>query len=371
MNATYTTAACLGIVSYVSWRNYLLKCFVKWTENLGEKGFVIIPGQGHEEKKSNWNHNKNIYETIWKDRFGCLDNICMTKQDEMNATITVEHLESFPKRKKLHLISQNWRVQGIAITLLDPNFLHFDFGEQTHWIIQLLINPLRLILPRGICNYILGERLSLQGPDEAWRIMNFAKSHLDVGVPKNQFCLHVDAGYRNRWDSDSIPQPKNFPQEHNFSFDEMVMIMQLFQFMILFYCETPGRLTKERGCTGIIEGSHKMLIEQIHKVKQIPDLKCFVQDWLPNVKCLITQPEIGANEQLLIMGMIAHVSMNAVELMGDSDDIDSPRMIHNCKIFARGMFDPEDKTYDISKIKIFMSKISKDSVFYKLHVKER
>ena len=278
--------------------------------------------------------------------------------------------------------SSNYLAQAVLCYFVDPDMQLIHFGEQTHWKLKLLIDPMwaltSLLSPTESMIVKPKEMYTFEGDDQAWHITTLPNKHGEAGkaVPWNS---HFDAGPGNlfhRGLPPSMPTVRSpISSSPSLSHRERAMLsVAVHQLAILFYCETPGALTADRGATGFYPKSHLVVHEGLSKLLEGADRgdgsgrpallwgavgfalrevfrspyalasdakrsssghgKIQTSKVLPGE---LVQPELGEDETLLALGTCVHTGMFATQWMPENN----PRVIQNLKVRAnRGMLAP-------------------------------
>lgn len=349
----------LPLAGLAYWRNHEKKRLNRKAWELVKQGYVIIDCVDARAKAGAWDRLSDALERKWTDNS---PHFALEKQEtwpqpedgrSSNDTLK-EKIEGLPR-----LFTDNYEAQAILCALYDSRFRRFDFGNQTHRKLKLLMSPLWFLLPKHFGSEMRGN---LFGCDQSWHIVNWPnRSGKQAGRPI-PFNAHFDGGHNNAYTQLGIPcSGADFRKLG--SMDEIMLSMPIWQTAILFYCDTPGTLGAREGATGFYSLSHFVVAEAIRwtllrgNALSTIDFRQALKKWGAHSIERLVQPHLPEGKGILAIGTLAHTRMWCTEPMSAQ----RPRVIQNCKVHA-------DYKYltKFEERKTFISHIPRESLLARL-----
>ena len=219
------------------------------------------------------------------------------------------------------LVDSSYEAQLVLALVLDPSCRTVHFGRQTHFFLKWRIRPLWALLGQA---FAPKEALQLEGDAQSWHIVVFP-SPGSGPVPNG---VHIDSGLAEKsYEYLGLPVVSG----ESATSTEALMVTLLQQLCVIFYCETPGRLTAAAGATGVLEGAHLALLEALRGMaeplpwrRHAAALKRFGQGRV------VRQLELDEGHCALVCGLLPHTAMLASTLVEGRD----VRVMQNLKVAA-------------------------------------
>jgi hypothetical protein len=330
-------------------------------DELMKYGMVHVNCTSREDKRRHWPKLLEALVEVWRKEvpgFEMTDHSTWPR-GYCKGTALTEKVEG-----ALRLVTDNYDVQSIACALFDPELQRFHFGAQSHWKLRLLVN-----LRWALCPWVEACKdttCSLHGCDEAWHLTSWPTA-TGASVKRK---THIDGGQNNIFVRNGVPCKAD--DMHRFAEPDMrLLYMNMFQSLILFYCDTPGDLAAPQGATAVHPLSHVIVMGALSKLARegrtsmniLEGMKMWgkrVQHNKENGGPGMLRPSYLETEGILLLGSLAHTTAPALEPMYGG----MPRVIQNCKIHAAFDYFPNKNQPDLQEH--FLSLIAPSSMLARM-----
>lgn len=347
MTAAKTSLALLALTAashtlYTFWRKEELASIRKDALTLLRDGILTLPSPvTPSTKKAAWSSTlKPHMVTHWQTQSpGCSPTDPTSWPQPLNGKTHSLSSHNCTLPNLPLLISDNPRVQCILAYLLDPTMESVHFGNQTHFLLRLLLHPLALLIPLDLLFRFKFTRpryppTKLRGHDQSWHLVNLPNSNGTPGTPI-PLATHIDSGERGVYQGQGLLLHQSVPS----STEERLLLSLLHQLAILFHCETPGDLGKEEGVTAFYPHSHLALLKGVRDLAACTSSPTplpwsahatAIRAWGEGVDAQgwRQQSPMASTQCVLVMGWLAHTTMWAETTM-EGGEI---RVIQNCKV---------------------------------------
>jgi hypothetical protein len=383
------TMICAAWGFYFVYRELEIRRISRLARKFAINGYVCIKGITPERKRRVWHkYLSHALFSFWRERHpGMATDDPDTWPCPSNGKAYEDNMTQRIEQTPL-IYSENYEAQAILCCFLSPRLRHVSFGLQTHWKLKLLLSPLWAIgLFNDPCSY---GSLVLHGDDQAWHIVNWPAPHFNASQPVPEGG-HIDSGPDAVFARFGMPPQLALDVSANIGNDLRVhgpdiitniamLSLLLHQTSVLYYCETPGQLSAREGMTGLVRGSHIILLECIRRKIQtaietahtecmnaaktpvVPydmrpmspmtdgsqhdasrkasdGIRMALKRWTSSAGALsrLIQPTAAEGEAVLCMGFTVHTAMRPVTPMYSADDapLPMPRVIQNAKAFLQ------------------------------------
>lgn len=397
------SGAGIAVYGYDDWREKEMVKLKLFCEELQEQGYLKLPSSvSARDKRISWeNILRRKMLKLFSEKYSEFDLVKQIWPEPMSGknyqfTLRDNHVGGMP-----HIFRNNYLVQAILCYFCSPDLQLVHYGDQTCIRLKFLISPTwafaSLISPKSnggeSSKNIFGKwgapptgMFEFRGDDQSWHITNLPNRKFGSKGKQLPWASHFDAGVENIF-TKGIPNallvhPNTKTNLSSTDAEQTLLRMALHQLAIIFYCDTPGSLTPERGATGFYPGSHLIVNRSIKDVLVEKNQlswwsmgfslrQVFREDGpIPGIKGrpAIVQPVLQEDEILLALGTLVHSSMFATELMEEQQ----PRVIQNCKVSAADFCMTRRKGVSVTECSRrqnmqdeFLGRISKDSHLYK------